>query len=110
VASIYNGTEPDQLRGPEHDAAWCDELAKWRYAQEAWDQLQFGLRTGKNPQVCITTTPRPIHLLKQIINDPATIVTRGSTFDNRSNLAEKFLQAIRRKYEGTRHYLRRARR
>jgi len=49
VASIYNGTEPDQLRGPQHDAAWCDELAKWQYAQEAWDQLQFGLRTGKNP-------------------------------------------------------------
>jgi len=102
VASIYNGTEPDQLRGPQHDAAWCDELAKWRYAQEAWDQLQFGLRTGKNPQVCITTTPRPIYLLKQIIGDPGTIVTRGSTFDNRSNLSEKFLQTVRRKYEGTR--------
>src|SRR5580658_8669797 len=54
VASIYNGTEPDQLRGPQHDAAWCDELAKWQYAHEAWDQLQFGLRTGTNPQVCIT--------------------------------------------------------
>ena len=102
VASIYNGTEPDQLRGPQHDAAWCDELAKWQYAQEAWDQLQFGLRTGKNPQICITTTPRPIHLLKQIIGDPGTVVTRGSTFDNRSNLAEKFLQTVRRKYEGTR--------
>ena len=102
VASIYNGTEPDQLRGPQHDAAWCDELAKWQYAQEAWDQLQFGLRTGKNPQVCITTTPRPIQLLKQIIADPGTVVTRGSTFDNRSNLAEKFLHTIRRKYEGTR--------
>ena len=60
VATIYNGTEPDQLRGPQHDAAWCDELAKWQYAQQIWDQLQFGLRTGDNPQVCITTTPRPI--------------------------------------------------
>jgi len=78
VASIYNGTEPDQLRGPQHDAAWCDELAKWQYAQEAWDQLQFGLRTGKNPQICITTTPRPIGLLKQILNDPGTVVTRAS--------------------------------
>jgi hypothetical protein len=68
----YNGTEPDQLRGPQHDAARCDELARWQYAQEAWDQLQFGLRTGTNPQVCITTTPRPFGLLKQIINDRAT--------------------------------------
>src|SRR6185437_2831413 len=102
VASIYNGTEPDQLRGPQHDAAWCDELAKWQYAQEAWDQLQFGLRTGKNPQVCITTTPRPIQLLKQIIADPGTVVTKGSTFDNRSNLADKFLSIVVRKYGGTR--------
>src|SRR6185312_1123544 len=102
VASIYNGTEPDQLRGPQHDAAWCDELAKWRYAQEAWDQMQFGLRTGRNPQVCITTTPRPIALLKQIIADPTSVVTRGSTFDNRGNLSQKFLEAVRRKYEGTR--------
>jgi predicted phage terminase large subunit-like protein len=102
VASIYNGTEPDQLRGPQHDAAWCDELAKWRYAQEAWDQLQFGLRTGTNPQVCITTTPRPILLLKQIIAESGTVLTRGSTFDNSSNLAPKFLQTILRKYGGTR--------
>lgn len=102
VASIYNGTEPDQLRGPQHDAAWCDELAKWQYAQEAWDQLQFGLRIGKNPQVCITTTPRPISLLKQIIADPGTAVTTGSTFDNSSNLSQKFLTQIKRKYEGTR--------
>jgi phage terminase large subunit-like protein len=81
---------------------WCDELAKWRYAKEAWDQLQFGLRTGLNPQICITTTPRPIQLLKDIINDPDTIVTRGSTFENRSNLAAKFLTVIQRKYEGSR--------
>jgi predicted phage terminase large subunit-like protein len=80
----------------------CDELAKWQYAQEAWDQLQFGLRTGKNPQVCITTTPRPIQLLKHIIADPGTVVTRGSTFDNRSNLADKFLTTVLRKYGGTR--------
>ena len=102
VASIYNGTEPDQLRGPQHDAAWCDELAKWQYAQEAWDQLQFGLRTGINPQVCITTTPRPIGLLKELIADPDTVVTRGSTFDNRANLAAKFLSVVQRKYQGTR--------
>ena len=102
VATIYNGTEPDQLPGPQHDAAWCDELAKWRYAQQTWDQLQFGLRTGTNPQVCITTTPRPIALLKTIIKEPSTVLTRGSTFDNSSNLSEKFLLAIQRKYEGNR--------
>lgn len=102
VASIYNGTEPDQLRGPQHDAAWCDELAKWQYAQEAWDQLQFGLRTGNNPQVCITTTPRPIQLIKRIMADSSTVVTRGSTFDNSTNLAPKFLKTILQKYEGTR--------
>jgi len=102
IATIYNGTEPDQLRGPQHDAAWCDELAKWQYAQQTWDQLQFGLRTGENPQVCITTTPRPIALLKELIKDPATVVTRGSTFDNSGNLSPKFLESIRRKYEGTR--------
>ncbi|MFZ1922692.1 MAG: terminase family protein [Xanthobacteraceae bacterium] len=102
VATIYNGTEPDQLRGPQHDAAWCDELAKWQYAQEAWDQLQLGLRTGQNPQVCITTTPRPIGLLKQIIADPGTVVTRGSTFDNSTNLSPKFLATVKRKYKGSR--------
>jgi phage terminase large subunit-like protein len=102
VASIYNGTEPDQLRGPQHDAAWCDELAKWQYAKEAWDQLQFGLRTGLNPQICITTTPRPISLLKDIIKDPDTVVTGGSTFDNYDNLAPKFLSTIQRRYEGSR--------
>jgi phage terminase large subunit-like protein len=66
------------------------------------DQLQFGLRTGSNPQVCITTTPRPIALLKDIVSDPGTVVTGGSTFDNRANLAPKFLSVVQRKYEGTR--------
>lgn len=75
---------------------------KRAYAQEIWDQLQFDLRTGTNPQVCITTTPRPIHLLKQIISDPGTVVTRGLTFDNSANLSSKFLSIVRRKYEGTR--------
>jgi len=102
VASIYNGTEPDQLRGPQHDAAWCDELAKWQYARDAWDQLQLGLRTGPNPQVCITTTPRPTSLLKEIMNDPGTVMTGGSTFDNRSNLSPKFLSVVTCKYEGSR--------
>ncbi len=67
VATLYNATEPDQLRGPQHDAAWCDELAKWRYAQETWDMLQFGLRIGERPRQVITTTPRPIPLIRDLI-------------------------------------------
>lgn len=102
VATMYNAVEPDQLRGPQHDAAWCDELAKWRYAQETWDQLQFGLRLGDNPVQMITTTPRPIPILKEIMNDPSTVVTKGNTMDNVSNLAPKFLKQIKAKYEGTR--------
>jgi len=102
MATIYNGSEPDQLRGPQHDAAWLDELAKWQYQKDAYDQLCFGMRTGANPQKCITTTPQPTMLLKQIIGDPGTVITRGSTYENRSNLAGQFLADIKRKYEGTR--------
>lgn len=101
IATLYNAVEPDQLRGPQHDGGWCDELAKWRYAQLTWDQFEFGLRLG-DPKVCVTTTPKPIKLLKEIIADPATIVTGGSTYENSSNLAPRFLQRLLRKYEGTR--------
>jgi predicted phage terminase large subunit-like protein len=102
IATIYNATEPDQLRGPQHDAAWCDELAKWRYAQATFDQLQFGLRLGERPRVVITTTPRPIRLLKDIIADPDTAITRGATHENAHNLAPTFLRQILRRYQGTR--------
>lgn len=102
VAFTYNAIEPGQLRGPQFDFAWCDELAKWRYAQETWDNLQFGLRLGTRPRQIITTTPRPIALLREILADPTTHVTRGRTLDNRSNLAPSFLKQILKKYEGTR--------
>jgi len=102
VGTLYNATEPDQLRGPQHDAAWCDELAKWQYARETWDQLQFGLRLGDHPQVVVTTTPRPIPLIKEIMADARTITTRGATMDNSANLAESFMAQIVAKYEGTR--------
>lgn len=102
TATLFNATEPDQLRGPQQDLAWCDELAKWRYAQETWDMLQFGLRLGDHPRVCITTTPRPIVLLRQIMADPRTVTTRGSTYENASNLAASFLDQIKKRYEGTR--------
>jgi phage terminase large subunit-like protein len=102
IGLIYNATEPDQLRGPQFDAAWADELAKWRYVQETWDNLQFGLRLGSDPRALITTTPRPIQTLKDILAEPGTIVTKGSTYENRSNLAPKFLKKVEAKYAGTR--------
>lgn len=102
VATLYNAVEPDQLRGPQHDLAWCDELAKWRYVQETWDQLQFGLRLGDMPRQIITTTPRPIPLIRELMKSASTSITRGSTVENRSNLAPSFLSTVVAKYEGTR--------
>lgn len=101
-ATLYNATEPDQLRGPQHDLLWGEELAKWAYAREAWDQAQFGLRLGAMPRAIITTTPRPIPVLKEILADPSTHVTRGSTLDNSSNLAKRFIEGIYKRYGGTR--------
>lgn len=104
VATLFNATEPDQLRGPQANAAWCDELAKWRYARETWDQLQFGLRLGDHPQVLVTTTPRPIELVKAIVagKEGKAVITRGRTMDNRVNLAGTFLEKIEARYGGTR--------
>jgi len=102
TATLFNAVEPDQLRGPQFDLAWCDELAKWRYARETWDMLQFGLRLGDHPRQVVTSTPRPIPLIREILRSDRTIVTRGSTYENRDNLAEKFFTSIVRSYEGTR--------
>lgn len=102
IATLYNATEPDQLRGPQHDAAWCDELAKWRYCQESWDQLQFGLRLGDHPRTVVTTTPRPLPVIRKLVGDPRVVVTRGATWDNASNMAESFIREIEEKYAGTR--------
>ncbi len=82
VAITYNATEPDQLRGPQHDAAWLDELAKWAYARETWDQLQFGLRLGVSPRCIVTTTPRPIPVLKEILSDESTFLTKGNQINS----------------------------
>ena len=86
--------EPDRLRGPQHGAAWCDELAAWRNLDATWSMLQFGMRLGSNPQTLITTTPKPVKLLKEFISrDGQDVrVTRGSTFDNRDNLAPSFFR------------------
>jgi len=104
TATLFNASEPDQLRGPQFDLAWCDELAKWRYARETWDMLQFGLRLGDHPKVLVTTTPRPIEVVRAIIAGQEGVVTttRGNTMDNRSNLAGAFLTKIINRYKGTR--------
>ena len=101
IATTYSADEPERLRGPQHDCAWTDELAAWRLP-EAWDMLMFGLRLGADPRVVVTTTPRPIQLLRDLVADPKTAVTRGSTYENRANLAVAFLDQIVRQYEGTR--------
>ena len=101
-AWVYNATEPDQLRGPQHHAAWVDELAKFRYMQETWDQLQFGLRLGEHPRALVTTTPRPLPLIKRLMNDSDTRVTRGATLDNQANLAANTVKQLYERYGGTR--------
>lgn len=102
TAWCYNATEPDQLRGPQHHFGWVDELAKFRYMQDTWDQLQFGLRLGLHPQVLVTTTPRPLPLIKKLIADTNSVVTRGSTLDNQANLAANTVKQLYDRYGGTR--------
>jgi phage terminase large subunit-like protein len=101
IATLFSADEPERLRGPQHDAAWCDELASWRYP-EAWDMLMLGLRLGTDPRVVVTTTPRPTKLIRELIADPTVVVTRGTTRENGANLAPVFLGQIVRKYQGTR--------
>lgn len=98
----FSAEEPDRLRGPEHEKLWCDELAAWRYAQETWDMAMMGLRLGNCPQALVTTTPRPTAMVRALAKDPTTILTRGTTYDNRANLAKTFLDKVITKYEGTR--------
>jgi predicted phage terminase large subunit-like protein len=102
VITAYSAEKPDRLRGPQHTFAWCDELSSWEYDQDTWDMLCFGLRLGPKPQVIITTTPKPRKLMSALIQDPRTTITRGSTYDNKDNLAESFLTAVEARYEGTR--------
>ncbi len=101
AATLFSADEPERLRGPQHDVAWCDELGSWRYPA-AWDMLMFGLRLGSDPRVVVTTTPRPTSLIRGLLGDSKIAVTRGTTFENRANLARDFLTGIVRKYQGTR--------
>jgi len=100
---LFSADNPERLRGPQHHGAWCDELAAWRYP-DTWNQLQFGLRLGQDPKTIVTTTPKPMALIRELSkrDDGSVRVVRGSTFDNAKNLAESALVELRARYEGTR--------
>ncbi|WCS27250.1 terminase family protein [Methylobacterium sp. NMS14P] len=98
---LFSADEPDRLRGPQHHDAWCDELAAWD-KPDTWDQMLFGLRLGEDPQVVVTTTPKPVPLVRRILADPRTKITRGRTMDNAANLAPSALAQLQARYAGTR--------
>ncbi len=104
IATMFSSEEPERLRGPQHHAVWCDELAAWANVEETWNMMLFGLRLGSHPRTAITTTPKPIKILKELVarNGQDVVVTRGSTYDNRANLAPAFFSQIVRRYENTR--------
>ena len=97
----FSADTPERLRGPQHHRVWCDELGSWKYT-ETWDQMMFGLRLGEHPKVVVTTTPKPIPLIKDLLKRKDTYTTTGSTFENKENLAEASLSQLKEKYEGTR--------
>lgn len=101
IAQVFSAENPDGLRGPQFSAAWCDEIAKWRRAEEVWDMLQFALRLGTAPRAAVTTTPRPVPILKRLLQDVMTAVSRARTVDNRAYLAPSFIAEMRRRYDGT---------
>jgi phage terminase large subunit-like protein len=101
IQMLYSAEEPDRLRGPQHHYGWFDELASWKRLQHTWDMAQLGMRLGDHPEICITTTPRPLPLIKALLKDPMCRVVRGSTYDNLHNLAPTFRRAVVAKYEGT---------
>ncbi|PWK62153.1 phage terminase large subunit-like protein [Roseicyclus mahoneyensis] len=101
-ARLYSAHDPEALRGPQFDAAWADELAKWPKGQETWDMLQFGLRLGEHPQQVVTTTPRNVGVLKALLCRDSTVVTQAATEANRAHLAPSFLREVRARYGQTR--------
>ena len=102
IAQAFSAEDPDSLRGPQFDAAWCDEIGKWRYARETWDNLMLGLRLGDRPRCMATTTPRATPLLRALLEDADVAITRARTRDNAFNLAPAFLAAVTKAYGGTR--------
>lgn len=99
--AVYSADEPDRLRGPQHHYGWADELAAWKRLQYAWDMLQMGMRLGDHPRVCVTTTPRPLPLIKELAKSDRSFVVRGSTYDNLHNLAPTFQRTVLDRYAGT---------
>ncbi len=102
VAQVFSAQDPEALRGPQFDAAWADELGKWRRGEEAWDMLQFCLRLGTAPRSCVTTTPRNVPVLKRILASSSTVLTTAPTSANRANLAPSFLAEVTERYANTR--------
>lgn len=102
VGYAFSAEDPDSLRGPQFDAAWCDELAKWRHAESTFDMLQFGLRLGETPRQVVTTTPRPIPLIRRLLADPRTAITRATSYANQYHLSRAFFDQVLARYKGTR--------
>jgi phage terminase large subunit-like protein len=102
TVTLFSADEPDRLRGPQHDAVWADELAAWRKADDTWAMAMMGLRLGQDPRALVTTTPRPVRIVRELLEASTTRVTRGRTLDNAANLAPTFLDQIVSRYEGTR--------
>lgn len=102
TAQVFSAHDPESLRGPQFDAVWADELAKWKRGDEAWDMLQFGLRLGEDPRACVTTTPRNAAVLTDLMGQDSTVLTHAATQANRANLAKGFLEEVERRYAGTR--------
>ncbi|MEE9432777.1 MAG: terminase family protein [Sphingorhabdus sp.] len=102
TATLYSAAEPESLRGPQHDYAWADEIAKWPGGDNAWDNLMLGLRLGANPQVMATTTPRPVSLVRRLLKEQGVSVTHGRMADNIGALAPGFVSSVSSLYGGTR--------
>src|SRR6266540_2993850 len=100
----FSAEDPEQLRGPQHQRLWCDEAAAWsnHTREETYDLAMLGLRLPPDPRALITTTPKPVPLLRELVEDPKVIITKGSTFENIENLAPAFIEQVVTKYEGTR--------
>lgn len=96
----YSAEKPDRLRGPQHHRAWADEIGAWQNPEEAWDMLMFGMRLGEHPQVVVTSTPKPGDLMRKLVKNPRTFITRGTTHENKNNLSKVFFEQLRQ-YDGT---------
>ena len=102
IAQLFSASDPDSLRGNQFGAAWCDELTKWNHLEATWDMLQFALRLGTGPRQIVTTTPRPVKLLRRLLQDADTVISQAATWENRAHLAPAFLDYVASHYSGTR--------